>query len=97
MFLHRASRTLILTDLAFNIDDDAPFGVRLLSYLQVGVQHSPGMPRPERFMVADKQAFSHSLRTMMGWDFDRVIVGHGEPIETGGKARLIEEFEAAGF
>ena len=25
---------------------------------------------------------------MMDWDFDRVIVGHGDIIETGGKARV---------
>ena len=97
VFLHRSSRTLIVTDLAFNIEDDAPLGVRMLSYLQVGVQHSPGVPRPEKFMVDDKAAFKRSLDTMMGWNFDRVIVGHGEPIEAGGKQRLAQAFEAAGF
>ncbi len=97
VFLHRPSRTLIVTDLAFNVEDDAPLGVRLMSLLQVGIQHSPGMPRPEKFMIGDKDAFKQSLDTLMNWDFDRVIVGHGEPIETGGKARMAEEFRAAGF
>ncbi len=97
VFFHRPSRTLIVTDLAFNVEDDAPLGVRLLSYVQVGSQHSPGMPRPEKFMIGDRAAFLRSVEKMMSWDFDRVIVGHGEPIETGGKGRMEEEFRAAGF
>ena len=55
------------------------------------------MPRPEKFAVEDMDAFTGSLAPMMGWDFDRVITGHGDVIETGGKARLIEAFKAAGF
>ena len=47
--------------------------------------------------MEDEDAFAGSLDTMLEWDFDRVIVGHGEPIETGGKARLMEAFKAAGF
>ena len=97
VFLHRPSRTLIVTDLMFNVEDDAPLGVRMMSLLQVGLQHAPGMPRPEKLMVKDKEAFKGSLDTIMSWDFDRVIVGHGEPIETGGKAKLAEAFQAAGF
>ncbi len=97
VFLHRPSRTLIVTDLLFNVESDAPLGVRMASLLQVGTQHSPGVPRPEKFMVEDQDAFAGSLDTIMHWDFDRVIVGHGEPIETGGKARLAEAFKAAGY
>ena len=97
MFLHRPSRTLIVTDLLFNVESNAPLGVRMVSLLQVGTQHSPGVPRPEKFAVEDVDAFAGTLDTIMGWDFDRVIVGHGEPIETGGKARLNEAFKAAGY
>lgn len=95
--LHRPSRTLIVTDLAFNIEENAPLGVRLLSYVQVGAQHAPGVPRPERLMVRDPAAFKRSLDTMMEWDFDRVIVGHGEPIEIAGKQKLEHAFRAAGY
>ncbi len=97
VFLHRPSRTLIVTDLLFNVEADAPLGVRMASLLQVGLQHSPGVPRPEKLTVGDEDAFTGSLDTIMRWDFDRVIVGHGEPIETGGKARLNEAFKAAGY
>ncbi len=97
VFFHRPSRTLIVTDLVFNVEDDAPLGVKVASLPLVGFQHSPGVPRPEKMQVEDEDAFGGSLDTMMSWDFDRVIVGHGEPIETGGKARLLEAFKAAGF
>lgn len=97
VFFHRPSRTLIVADLVFNVEDDAPLGARVASILTVGLHHSPGVPRPEKFAVEDMDAFTGSLDTMMGWDFDRVITGHGETIETGGKARLAEAFRAAGF
>ena len=97
VFFHRPSRTLIVADLVFNVEDDAPLGAKMASILTVGLHHSPGVPRPEKFSVEDMDAFTGSLDTMMGWDFDRVITGHGETIETGGKARLQEAFKTAGF
>jgi hypothetical protein len=30
------------------------------------------------------------------WDFDRIIVGHGTPIESGGKEKLWSTLRAAG-
>ncbi len=97
VFFHRPSRTLIVADLVFNVEDDAPLGAKMASILTVGLHHSPGVPRPEKLNVEDEDAFSGSLDTMMSWDFDRVITGHGELIETGGKARLQEAFKEAGF
>ena len=97
VFFHRPSRTLIVADLVFNVEDGAPLGARAASILTVGLHHNPGVPRPEKFAVEDMDAFTGSLDTMMSWDFDRVITGHGEVIETGGKARLAEAFRAAGF
>lgn len=47
--------------------------------------------------VKDRAAFESSLGTILGWDFDRVIVGHGDVIESGGKAKLRAALEAAGF
>ena len=97
VFCHRPSRTLIVADLVFNVEDDAPTGAKVASVLAVGLHHNPGVPRPEKSSVEDMDAFTGSLDTMMGWDFDRVITGHGEVIETGGKARLQEAFKVAGF
>jgi hypothetical protein len=55
------------------------------------------MSRPVKAGVKDQAAFRSSLATILGWDFDRVIVGHGEVIEHDGKAKLRTALDAAGF
>ncbi len=98
VMLHRASGTLIVADLLFNVTKEAPFGPRLFGSLAVHSHgHEPGLPRPETFSIADKAAFRASLDTVLGWDFDRIIVAHGEPIETGGKAKLAAALREAGL
>jgi hypothetical protein len=47
-----------------------------------------GMSLAFRLMIRDPTAFLRSIAEIMRWDFDRVIVGHGEVIETGGKERV---------
>ena len=98
-FLHRASRTLIVCDLVFHVTTEAPLGARLFATVGIvgGRTHDVGMPRPERSSIKDADAFRRSLATLMAWDFDRIIVGHGEVVETGGKALLAEALREAGF
>lgn len=95
--LHVPSRTLILTELVFNFDDHQPLWTELLLRVAIGGQHSPGMTRPFKSGIKDVDAFRTSMAEIMGWDFDRVIVGHGDVIETDGKARLRAGLAAAGF
>ena len=98
VFLHRASRTLIVADLLFNVTRDAPLGPRLFGWAAIkSHDHEPGLPRPEISHVEDQAAFRASLDTVLGWDFDRIIVGHGEPIETDGRAKLTAALREAGF
>jgi hypothetical protein len=90
VFFHRASRTLVLTDLAFNMPADAPHA-RLFLWV-VGARGRFGPHRLVRTMIRDRAAARASVARLLEWDFDRVIVSHGEVLETGGRARL-----AAGF
>lgn len=94
---HRPSRTLIVADLAFNFPHDEPLWTELLVRAAVGPEHHPGMSRPFRHAVSDEAAFRRSMDAMLEWDFDRVIVGHGDVIETDGKRKLARMLENAGF
>jgi hypothetical protein len=95
--LHVPSRTLILTELVFNFGSDEPIWTELLLRAAVGGKHHPGMSRPVKAGVKDEAAFLHSLDTILTWDFDRVIVGHGDVIERDGKTKLRTALAAAGF
>lgn len=94
---HRPSRTLIVADLLFNFGSNVSAWTRFLVLCAVGTKHHPGMPRPFRMAVKDKAAFERSVRALMQWDFDRIIVGHGEIVGTGGKRQLGEALKRAGF
>lgn len=91
VFLHRASRSLILTDLAFNFGP----GTHWLLALLLRFDGAWGRLSPSRFgksQMKDRAAVRTSLDTILAWDFDRIIVGHGRNIETGGKAALRAAF-----
>lgn len=94
---HIPSRTLILTELVFNFSNDEPIWTELLLRAAVGGEHHPGMSRPMKAGIEDEAAFRNSLETILGWDFDRVIVGHGDVIEHDGKKKLRTALAAAGF
>lgn len=87
VFLHRASRTLLLCDLAFNFGPAAPVVTRVVMTLLGGY----GCFRPSRLdplLIRDRSAARRSLEQILAWDFDRVVVAHGDVLESGGPERL---------
>ncbi len=94
---HRPSRTLIVADLLFNFGPDAPAWTRFLMLLAVGKKHDPGMARSVRMTVKDDAALRRSLAEIESWDFDRIIVGHGDIVETDGKRKYTDALRAVGY
>lgn len=97
VFFHRASRTLIVADLMFNFGQDEPWWKEWLLKLAVTGDHNPGMSRAFKLAITDEAQFKSSVAGILAWDFDRVIVGHGEMIESGGKDMLISMLHQAGL
>ncbi|MEO6245520.1 MAG: DUF4336 domain-containing protein [Opitutaceae bacterium] len=91
-FLHRASRTLILTDLAFNLGPDLPLLSRVLLRLN-GCYGKFGPSRLLKTTIKDRAALRRSLDRILEWDFDRVVVSHGRNLDTGGNHALREAFD----
>jgi hypothetical protein len=91
VFFHRASRTLILTDLCFNLPPSRPLLTQLAARA-LGVYNRLGVSRMMRRGMSDRNAARASLARILAWDFDRVIVGHGDIVETGGRGQLEQAF-----
>jgi hypothetical protein len=99
-FLHRASRTLIVSDWLFNFSsrpsDSAsrPSGGRpLLTRLYLRLMGAWGGPRQSRLLrafITDKHAARESADRLLTWDFDRIVVCHGDIVDTGGHTALRE-------
>jgi len=87
VFFHRASRTLILCDLAFNFGPRSPLPTRVLMWL-LRSYGSFGPSKLDPLLIRDRRAARESLERILAWDFDRVIVAHGEVLESGGREAL---------
>lgn len=87
VFLHRPSRTLILCDLAFNIGPRAAAPTRLLMKL-IRSYGRFGPSKLDPLLIRDRSAARRSLERILAWDFDRIIVAHGDVLESGGHEAL---------
>lgn len=90
-FIHHASKTLILTDLAFNFGSEVAPWTKFFLKLY-GSYNKFGPTFTIRALIKDKNAFSESLENITAQDFDRIIVSHGRIVETNGKNILREAF-----
>ncbi|MEM6255966.1 MAG: DUF4336 domain-containing protein [Cyanobacteria bacterium P01_D01_bin.156] len=91
VFLHRSSRTLILTDTAFNFDKNSSLSIRLGTRLLGG--YNKLQPTRLEKGTRDKVSLAGSVRQILAWNFDRVIPGHGSIVETNGKAAFKQGYE----
>ncbi|GHG87412.1 DUF4336 domain-containing protein [Pseudodonghicola xiamenensis] len=92
VFFHRASRTLILTDLIENFEPrKLPWWMRPLVRL-AGISAPRGHMPPDMRATFDKALLGASVRQMLDWGPERVILAHGACYESGGSAELRRAF-----
>ncbi|MGD1855695.1 MAG: DUF4336 domain-containing protein [Leptolyngbyaceae cyanobacterium] len=92
VFLHGASRTLILTDAAFHFDESFPIATRLVTRVIGGYQRlSPSIL--EKIATTDKAKVRASVEQVLAWDFERVVMAHGSIVEQNGKEKLKQGYE----
>jgi hypothetical protein len=87
VLLHRATGSLIVCDLVFNVHATKRWTAPLV-YRMVGAWKRTAQSRLWRFFTKDRAAAAASVRQVIALDFDRLIPAHGEVIEHGGKAAL---------
>jgi hypothetical protein len=87
VFFHCASRTLVLCDLAFNFGPTAAAPTRLLMKLLRSYGRF-GPSKLDPLLIRDRDAARKSLELILAWDFDRVVVAHGDVLEHGGRKAL---------
>jgi hypothetical protein len=90
-FLHRPSRTLLLTDVAFHIRESSSWLTR--TYLRLSGTYGKLAPTLLlKSLVKDRSALRTSLESVLSWDFERVVVCHGVVLEHGGREALRDGF-----
>lgn len=88
VFFHLPSRTLIVADLCFNIPSRNASLMTKVAAKSLGVLDELSPSRAFKVATSDKEALRASIRRILDWDFDRIILSHGENVEMNGKAKL---------
>jgi len=90
-FIHKDSNTLILTDMAFNIGANVSFWSKIFFKLN-GAFDRFGPSKLMKAMISDPVALNSSIEEILTFDINRIIVSHGNILESNAKPTLKEAF-----
>jgi hypothetical protein len=91
VLFHEPSRTLVATDLLFNLGPDSPALTRV-AFRLAGAYGRPSATLLERLMIRDRAAFRRSLARVLDWQISRIVVAHGKVVEFGAKDALAKAY-----
>lgn len=89
VFFHHAARTLVVTDLVFNLVHPKGFLANVLLFL-TGVRGRLAQSRVWSLATTDKAALARSIEELLAFPFDNLVVAHGDVIYGDARARLTE-------
>ena len=84
VFFHRPSGALVVADLVVNVHGGLGFSAKILFRL-MGAYPAPRIPWCYRLVIRDRRELRAKLDRVLAWDFDRLVVGHGDVILSGAK------------
>ena len=95
LFLHPKTKTLIVTDLAYSIFPKADL-IEKIWLKSAGVRNPLGVTSYNKKKITDAALFRSCLDKVLSWDFDRLIMSHGQIMEKGAKAAFAEIWSSIG-
>lgn len=96
IFYHHDTKTLIVTDLFFNLNNLSSWREKLV-FGMMGTYNNPNVSRLLKMMTKDKKALKESLNQVLQFDFDRMVVGHGNNVSNGAKDLLASALKNRGL
>ncbi|NHI88837.1 MAG: DUF4336 domain-containing protein [Candidatus Thorarchaeota archaeon] len=94
LFYHKKSHTVIIGDLIASNKKIKGKPLSNFIFRLGGVLYPKGgVSRDIRMSFRDRDLARQSLETLLSWDFDRLIIAHGDCIETGAKSYVEEKFQ----
>lgn len=93
VFFHRASGTVLFTDLLQQIPGGRLSGWRaVVAKLDLMTSSEPSVPRKFRFAFIGRRKARAALEQVLGWPADKVLMAHGTPVERDAPAFLRRAF-----
>ncbi len=94
VFFHHPSATVLVTDLVQQIPAGWYHGWRsMVARLDLMTAPVPSVPRKFRLATTDRKAARLGIRRILDWPCDRLVMAHGTPMQTGGRAALEKAFK----
>ncbi|RYX83705.1 DUF4336 domain-containing protein [bacterium] len=91
-FCHRASKSLLITDLAFHLPrPETPLNRIAARLNDVGRRFGVSRAWRTGLKLGNKNRNRECVQTILGWDFERIVPGHGFVVEKNAK----EQFRSA--
>ena len=93
VFFHRASGTLLFTDLLQQIAAERLSGWRaVVAKLDLMTGPEPSVPRKLRLAFVGRREARAALERILGWPVEKVLMAHGTPVERDAPAFLRRSF-----
>lgn len=93
VFFHRKSGTVLFTDLIQHFQPQWFKGWRaIVARLDLMVAAEPAVPRKFRAAFINRTAARASIRRILDWPAEKVLMAHGDPITEGGRDFLHRAF-----
>lgn len=93
VFFHRASATVLVTDLVQQIPKGWYRGWRaVVARFDLMTAAIPSVPRKFRMATMDKSMARDAVRRILEWPADSLVMAHGAPIQSGGNEALRNAF-----
>lgn len=87
VFFHHRSGTVLFTDLIQQFPSGWFRGWRaVVARLDLMTASEPSVPRKFRIAFVDRPAARASLRRILSWSVNKVLMAHGHPVERDGRA-----------
>lgn len=96
VFLSKTDKTIFVADLVTNVMEPKGWAAPVMLRLTGGFKKLATNSR-FKIVMKDKDAFKRSCAQVLKWNFDKILVAHGEFIESNGKERLRTALEEGGY
>ena len=97
VFYHRAARILVVADLLFHFPPNTHGWPRFFVHHVMQLPRLVGISSFFGMMIRDKGAFSRSIRKLLEWDFQQIVVAHAEPLRRDAKVVLMDACRERGI
>lgn len=88
VFFHAPSRSLVVTDLVFNVRQCPSLMARLFLRFVSRAYGRTAQSQMWRWLTKDAAAAAESANAVLAWDYERVVVAHGDVIDCDPHAQM---------